>query len=144
MTIPTPQTLAESLLDLGGGFTETVEDPNVPLGTHITLQAKRILDRVRADDPRLASFAGQTDATGYVWIAAHTFDFLIQAMNESWSFERWFTALAEQVAEMEPLPDDYFAELSSARKQVEAMAKQGFTCTARRDGGLIFTRESTR
>lgn len=142
MTIPTPASLAESLLDLGGGFTENVIPPNVPLGNHVTQQANRIVDRVRADDPRLALFAGQTDPTGYVWIASHTFDFLVQAMNEAWSFERWLTALAERVAALEPLPEDYFAELAAARKHVEAMAKAGFTCNARPGGGLIFTKET--
>ncbi|MGW0805966.1 hypothetical protein [Nonomuraea sp. NPDC002799] len=138
---PTPASLTDSLLDLGGGFSETVLPPNVPLGNYITQQAKRIADRIRTDDPRLASFAGQTDPTGYVWFSCYTFGFFTEAMNDSWSFERWFTALAAEAARLEPLSEEYFAEVAAARQQVDQMARQGFTCQARPGGGLIFTKD---
>lgn len=140
---PTPASLTQSLLDLGGGFRETVVPPNVLLGDYITRQAKRIMDRVPADDPRLASFAGQANQSGYVWFGLHTFDFFEQAARESWSFERWFTTLADRVAELEPLSAEYLAKLTAAGEHIEAMARQGFTCTTGREGGLLFNKQTS-
>ncbi|GII89651.1 hypothetical protein Ssi03_76410 [Sphaerisporangium siamense] len=130
MTVPTPRALAESLVDLGSGFiTEVGGEPNPMLGHHIHTMAKRLTDRVQSGDTRLTAFEGITDAGGYVWLGTHLAECLAEAMRESWSFERWFTTLAQEVARTEPLAPEKLAELRAMRTELDGWRDQGLRLT---------------
>lgn len=143
MTIPTPASLAESLTDFGQGFiTEVFGNPVPALGAHIQAMAKRVADRIEANDPKLIAFQSHTDLDGYVWLSSTLHDLLAQAMRESWSFDRWFTALAQEVARADPFDADELAELLAGRRQFDAFRAQGLRL-AELDyttGAVVFTR----
>lgn len=103
MTTPTPATLAEALSDFARSYTNPPPcmQPNPALGDYISQMASRTTDRIRDDDPRLASFEGVTDPTGYPWLSfepesAET-EVVAQAAAEQWPFEQALTALAQAI-----------------------------------------------
>ncbi|MFI9552632.1 hypothetical protein [Nonomuraea endophytica] len=101
--IPTPIQLAEALQDLGYGYANppACMTPNRLLGRYLIQMGKRVVDRVRADDPRLAAFEGVTDQDGYPWLSAEPesgeHPVFRRAAAESWSFERAMTELSQAV-----------------------------------------------
>lgn len=146
-TIPTPQQLSDSLGDVGRVFTIEivggVTEPDPELGRHVMAMAKRIANRVAADDPRLAAFAAWTDSTGYTWVGE--FDdlrpVLAQAMAESWSFERWLSAIAEVFTNRPAPDDDFLDEAAEDGAHMDRAAAAGFRPRAiMPGGGLILTR----
>lgn len=125
---PTPQQLSRSLIDLGRGYEAEILGvvPNPALGAHIKTQAKRIADRVRDDDPRLAAFAPFTDAAGYVWMPETLHDYWGAASALHWSFERWLTELAYTLTHHKPYVEGGLAELEEAGATADRLRDQGF------------------
>lgn len=128
MTTPTPAQLAESITDLGRGY--TAEIPGLPitpdplLGARLAAHAKRIQNRVKPNDPRLNSFTGHTDPAGYYWAPEPVHQYLTTA-DENWSFERWFTGLAEATAAVPARSNSDLAELVGDAAAFDSFGRAG-------------------
>lgn len=128
MTTPTPQQLADALTDVARGYSAELlglGTPNPQLGHHLLAHARRIPTRIKPDDPRLNSFTGHTDATGYTWWPDTARTYLEDDTNRLWSFERWFTGLAAACAATPELSSSELAELAEDAAQYEAMTRTG-------------------
>lgn len=128
MTTPTPAQLSDALLDVARGYSAELVGlgtPNPQLGEHLAAHAKRIPTRVGSEDPRLNSFTGHTDATGYTWWPDAARTYLEDDTNRLWSFERWFTGLAAACAAAPELSSSELAELAEDAAQYEAMRRTG-------------------
>lgn len=128
MTTPTPAQLAEAVTDLGRGYSAEIVglpiSPDPQLGARLTVNAKRIKDRIKPDDPRLASFAGHTDPNGYFWAPESVHRYLTVA-DETWSFERWFTGLAEATAAVPARPSRDLVELAADAAVFDSFGRSG-------------------
>lgn len=128
MTTPTPSQLADATTDIALGYTAEIlglGTPNPQLGQHLLAHAKRIPGRVKPDDPRLNSFDGFTDASGYVWFPEAARAYFEDDANRLWSFERWFTGLAEVCAGAASCNSSELASLADAAAQYDALARSG-------------------
>lgn len=141
--IPTPQQLSQSLIDLARGYEAEIVGtmPDPALGNHIKTMAKRLADRIRADDQRLAAFAPFTDVAGYVWMPATLHGYWKRAEREFYSFERWLTELAQMLDHHTPLIPSGIAELEREGGLVDQLRERGYRPIAGDEHGLILKRD---
>jgi hypothetical protein len=142
---PIPARLAESLIDIGHGFTaEVAGAPDPAVGNHIKTMARRVASRITDDDQRLTAFADRTDTDGYVWFDADILPYLTEAAAQPWSFERWFTGLAQAMARLDPMDPDDITEMQTLRRTFETIRDQGYSLVRanRETGQFTFTREN--
>lgn len=142
--------LAESLLDVGYSYQAEIPylgfAADLDIAVYVVAQAQRIAERIPESDPRLAAFTPFTDATGYVWFPNSGRDgpvhaVLAQATREHWSFERWFTAIAEALTGITEHPSaEDLAGLAERGEVSDQMHEQGYQVSSIGDGGVIWTR----
>lgn len=123
----TPVQLAEALQHAANSYTSGTPGitPDPMLGRRLTVLAKRIRDRVHSNDPRMTAFDPFTDPAGYPWLPETAHAYLTDETNALWSFERWFTGLAQATAKGEEPTAEQFAELAEDVAQIQKLQDAG-------------------
>lgn len=123
--------LAAALDDIAASYTSETPGimPDPTLGRRLAVLAKRIRDRVNADDPRLTAFAPHTDPTGYPWLPESVHNYLADETNALWSFERWFTGLAQAAAEADAPDPGELAEMAAEAADMQKLRDAGMRLT---------------
>lgn len=132
----TPDRLAEALADTAASYTAELPGitPNPELGHRLTAHARRIRQRIQPGDPRMTAFTPHTDATGYPWLPQPAHDYLTDTTNTLWSFDRWFTGLAQAAARADAPDADQLAALAAEAAEMRKLAQTGMRLTEARRG----------
>lgn len=129
-TTPSPIQLAEALTDVALGYTAELvgaPSPDPILGRRLLAHAKRVASRIHADDPRLEAFAPFTGENGYTWLPEESRGaYLEDQTNAHWSFERWFSGLAETCKRIAPHTAEQLADMETFDAAIKPIQDQGF------------------
>lgn len=119
--------LAAALDDVAVGYTSETPGitPDPILGRRIRVLAARTRQRLKVNDPRLAAFQPHTDPAGYPWLPESVHDYLADESTFLWSFERWFSGLAQAAANADAPTREQLAELAAEAAEMQKLRDTG-------------------